>query len=51
MRINEMITKGKTLRSFVKFSELISKEMYYNQAGEFVCGYWGQPSCLGPILC
>ena len=50
MRINKMITKGKTLRPFVKFSQLISKEMYYNQSGEFFCGYWGQPSCLGPIL-
>ena len=41
MRINKMITTGKMLWSFIKFSPLISKEMYEDQSGEFVCGYWG----------
>jgi len=36
-----MITKEKMLWSFVKLSQLISKEMYEYQSGEFVCGYWG----------
>ena len=36
-----MITKEKTLWSFVKISQLISKEMNDHQCGEFVCGYWG----------
>ena len=41
MRINQMITKR-------GFSDLLSispnlfcKEMYRDQFGEFVCGYWG----------
>ena len=37
-RINQMITKGKMLWSFIKLSQLISKEMYEDQSGEFVCG-------------
>ena len=41
MRTNKMITTGKMLWSFIKFSPLISKEMYEDQSGEFVCGYWG----------
>ena len=40
-RINQMITKEKMLRSVIKPSQLISKEMYEYQCGEFVCGYWG----------
>ena len=36
-----MITKEKTLCSFVKISQPISKEMNDHQCGEFVCGYWG----------
>ena len=39
--INEMITNGKMLWSFIKLSQLISKEMYEDQSGEFVCEYWG----------
>ena len=41
MRINKMITTGKMLWSFIKFSPLISKQMYEDQSGEFVFGYWG----------
>ena len=37
-RINQMITKKKMLRSFIKLSQLISKEMYEYQSGEFVRG-------------
>ena len=40
MRINKMITKGKMLRSFIKFSQVILKKIYGDQFGEFVCGYW-----------
>ena len=40
-RINQMITKEKMLWSFSKLSQLLSKEMYEYQCGEFVCGYWG----------
>ena len=36
-----MITKEKMLWSAIKFSQLILKEMYEDQFGEFVCGYWG----------
>ena len=38
MRINKMITKKKIFDIFVKFSQLI--QMYGDQFGEFVCGYW-----------
>ena len=41
MRINQMTTKEKMRRSFIKLSQLIFKEMYEYQCGEFVCGYWG----------
>ena len=41
MRINKMIIIEKILWSFIKFSQLILKEMYEDQFGEFVCGYWG----------
>ena len=37
-RINQMITKKKMLWSFIKISQLISKEMYEYQSGELVCG-------------
>ena len=37
-RINQMITKKKMLWSFIKLSQLISKEMYEYQSGEFVRG-------------
>ena len=36
-----MITKEKMLRSVIKPSQLISKEMYEYQCEEFACGYWG----------
>ena len=38
-RINQMITKEKMLWSVIKPSQLISKEMYEYQCGEFGCGY------------
>ena len=41
MRTNKLIATGKMPGSFIKFSPLISKEMYEDQSGEFVCGYWG----------
>ena len=41
MRINKMIAKEKMPWSFINFSQLIRKEMYGDQFGEFVCGYWG----------
>ena len=41
MRIDKMITKEKMPSSFINFSQLIRKEMYGDQFGEFVCGYWG----------
>ena len=41
MRINKMIAQEKMPWSFISFSQLIRKEMYGDQFGEFVCGYWG----------
>ena len=42
MRINKMMIIEKISWSFIKFSQLIlKKEMYGDQFGEFVCGYWG----------
>ena len=38
-RINQMIADKKMLWSFVKLSQLVSKEIYKDQSGEFVCGY------------
>ena len=36
-----MITKQKMFWSVYKLSKLLFfKEMYENQYGEFVCGYW-----------
>ena len=40
-RVNQIITKEKMVWSFIKLSQLISKEVYEYQCGEFVCGYWG----------
>ena len=37
VRIQEMLAIGKMLRSFNKFSQLIFREMYGDQSGEFVC--------------
>ena len=39
MRINKMITH--LIKSIIKFSQLFLKEMYGDQFGEFVYGYWG----------
>ena len=38
-----MITKEKMPRSVIKFSQqdYFLMEMYGDQFGEFVCGYWG----------
>ena len=36
-----MISKEKLLWSFITLSQLISREMYEYQYGEFVCGYLG----------
>ena len=36
-----MITQEKMPWSIIKFSQLILKEMYADQFGEFVCSYWG----------
>ena len=41
MRIDKMIAKEKMPSSFINFSQLIRKEMYRDQFGEFVYGYWG----------
>ena len=41
MRIDKMIAKEKMPSSFINFSQLIRKEMYGDQFGEFVYGYWG----------
>ena len=40
-RISQMITKEKMLWSFIKLSQLISREMYEYQYREFVCEYLG----------
>ena len=40
MRINKMITKRKTFDLSPKSLNLFFKEMYGDQFGEFVCGYW-----------
>ena len=39
-RIDKIITKGKMLSSLIKFFQVILKEIYRDQFGEFVCGYW-----------
>ena len=41
MRITKLITKGRRLWSFIKFSQLFLKEMYRDQCGEFVCASGG----------
>ena len=38
MRINKMITQ--LIKSIIKFYQLFLKEMYGDQFGEFVYGYW-----------
>ena len=41
MRINQMITKRKISDLLSISPNLFCKEMYGDQFGEFVCGYWG----------
>ena len=41
MRINKMITKGKIFDLLSNSLNSFMKEMYGDQFGEFVCGYWG----------
>ena len=41
MRINQMITKEKCLDLILNSLNLFIKEMYGDQFGEFVRGYWG----------
>ena len=42
MRINKMITKKKSLIFYqILSTHEFCKEMYRDQSGEFVCGYWG----------
>ena len=41
MRINKMITKRKIFDLLLNSLNLFFKEMYRDQFGEFVCGYWG----------
>ena len=36
-----MIANEKMPSAFINFSQLIRKEMYGDQFGEFVCGYLG----------
>ena len=40
MRINTMITTKKVLNLSSYSLNLFFKEMYGDQSGEFVCGYW-----------
>ena len=40
MRINKMITKRKIFDLLPNSLNLLFKEMYGDQFGEFVCGYW-----------
>ena len=35
-----MITKGKCFDLYSKSLNLFFKEVYGNQSGDFVCGYW-----------
>ena len=41
MRNNKMITKRKIFDLLSNSHNLFLKEMYGDQFGEFVCGYWG----------
>ena len=41
MRINKMITKRKIFDLSSNSLNWFYKEMYKDQSGEFVCGYWG----------
>ena len=41
MRINKMITKRKIFDLLSHSLNQFFKEMFGDQSGEFVCGYWG----------
>ena len=41
MRINKMINNEKSLDLLSNSLNTFFKEMYRDQFGEFVCGYWG----------
>ena len=41
MKITQLITKGRMLLSYTKFSQLFFKEMCGDQSGEFLYGSWG----------
>ena len=41
MAINKMITKGKCFDLLSSSLNELFKEMYVDQSGESVCGYWG----------
>ena len=41
MAINKMITKGKCFDLLSNSLNELFKEMYVDQSGESVCGYWG----------
>ena len=41
MAINKMITKGKCFDLLSSSLNEVFKEMYVDQSGESVCGYWG----------
>ena len=41
MRSNKIITKENCLDHFSNSLNTLFKEMYGDQFGEFVCGYWG----------
>ena len=51
MRITKLMTKGRMLWSFIKFSQLFLKEMYGDQFGEFVFGSWGLIKGLIILFC
>ena len=46
MRINKMITKRKCFDLLSDSLNSFFKEMYKDQLGEFVCGYWGLKGSL-----
>ena len=41
MRVHKMITKGKCFDLLSNPLNSLCKEMYRDQFGELVCGYWG----------
>ena len=49
MRINKMITQEKRFDLLSNSLNTFFKEIYRDQFGEFVCGYWGLNKCV-PIV-